>query len=321
MSSESTMDSDDRRAVDTETALAPITGPWARLGQWFVALGLWCLRLARGAREQHYVAPDGVDMRYLRVRRPGRPTAVLLHGFSDRPESFLAMAGSLRGYDLILPELPGFHDGVRSRSYTVGNYAAWVAHLLDDLGVRDVHICGNSLGGATAMKLAEQRPDLVRTLLPLDAGGVEAPGISSIHDEVRSGVNLFEVREPSDLTSFMERIFHRAPPLHGPLRAWLAQDLSRKADQYAWIMSHLEEEGMMYAERGSVVELDSLQLPVLVAWGEHDSLFPLGVGEYIAERIPTARLHVFRATGHCPHIERPFAMGRLCREFWCEVDG
>jgi abhydrolase domain-containing protein 6 len=303
------------------TTERPVRGAWAAALDGFVRLGLVAAQEAARAREGVYRAPDGVRVRFLHLRRPGRPRAVFLHGFSDRPETFLVTASRLRGYDIVLPALPGFHDGVSpDHRYEVRRYAAWVGGLLDALGVRDAHLCGNSLGGATGLVLAAERPDLVRTLVPLDAAGVEVPGVRSVHDEIRDGVNLFEVRDPREVDAFLARIFHR-PPRVGVARAVLAADLARKADRYAAIMAHLRDEGERHQDRGSIVDLAAIRQPVLVAWGEHDSLFPVAVGEHLAASIPGARLHVFRDTGHCPHLERPFALAKVCGSFWAEHDG
>ena len=285
-------------------------------------LALWAMRFVSGARQHVFRTSDGVALRYVRVARPGRPAAVLIHGFSDRPETFLRTARRLRRYDLILPELPGFHDGVEEgRAYTVDSYARWVAELLDALDVRAAHVCGNSLGGATGLLLAGRRPDLVRTLIPLDTGGVDAPGVPSIHDEVRAGHNLFLVDQPSGVPVFLSRIFHRPPPVVGPARSLFAAELQAKAPTYARIMEDLEAEGERYAERGTIVPLDAIRAPVLVAWGEHDSLFPLAVGEHLARSLPDAELHVFREVGHCPHLECPGALAEVCDRFWSAHQG
>lgn len=291
---------------------------WGRVADGLMRAGLVSAHVLAGAREGVHRTADGVPVRYLHLRRPRRPRAVFLHGFSDRPETFLLTASRLRDYDIVLPALPGFHDALHpERRYEVARYAHWVGSLLDDLGVRDAHLCGNSLGGATGLLLAVERPDLVRTLLPLDSAGVEVPGVSSVHDEIRDGANLFALERPEQVSDFLHRIFHRPPPL-GPIGRLIGAQLVHKAPTYAHIMAHLAEEGQRHAHRGALVDLDAIRQPTLVAWGDSDSLFPVQIGEHLAARIPQARLHVFDQTGHCPHLERPFALAKLCRDFWAE---
>ncbi|TVQ88856.1 MAG: alpha/beta hydrolase [Deltaproteobacteria bacterium] len=303
-------------SVDTPYELQ---GFWVRLAESLTSVGRGALREVARARHRVHITPDGIPVRYLHILRPGRPRAVFIHGFSDRPETFLPTASRLRDYDIVVPALPGFHEGLHpDHRYEVGKYVTWVASLLDALGGQPAHVCGNSLGGATSLLLAVERPDLVRTLMPLDSAGVEVPGVTSVHDEVRQGRNLFEVRRPEDVPGFLERIFYRPPRMIGPFRHLVAAELARKADNFTRIMEHLKEEGERFEDRGSIVDLSEIRHPTLVAWGEHDSLFPLAVGEHLASQIPGARLHVFQHAGHCPHLERPFALARVCGSFWSE---
>lgn len=294
------------------------SGFWTRLADSLSAVGRGALREIARARHRVHVTPDGIPVRYLHIVRPGRPRAVFIHGFSDRPETFLPTASRVRDFDIVVPALPGFHEGLLpDQRYEVGRYAAWIASLLDSLGGQPAHVCGNSLGGATTLLLAVERPDLVRTLVPLDSAGVEVPGVPSVHDEVREGYNLFEVRRPDQVPDFLDRIFHR-PPRIGPFQRLVAAELARKADTFTRIMEHLKEEGERFEDRGSIVDLAAIRQPTLVAWGAHDSLFPVAVGEYLASQIPNARLHVFDKAGHCPHLERPFALAKVCEGFWLE---
>ena len=290
----------------------------AILGGWIMATSLGLLRWWTGAASaSHIIEAHGV-MRYLRLGKTGAQPVVLIHGFSDQPESFLLTASRLGEYDVILPALPGFHDDgpLDDLSYNVGDYAGWVAHLLDSLNLQNAHIVGNSLGGAVALSLAVSRPDLVASLIPLDSAGFELPDVPSVFDEVRSGHVLFEVRRAEDLHTFLGRIFHRAPPMPLPVRAWLSTDLAAKADRYLRIMGDLKAEGLHHEERGSLVDLGAIQAPALVAWGDRDSLFPVAIGQGMAAAIPGAQFHLFTETGHCPHIERPYAVAVVCRRFW-----
>jgi pimeloyl-ACP methyl ester carboxylesterase len=298
--------------------LPPIVTPAARLGAWLfdhaLALGRWWV----GATEHHHTSSDGVALRYLRVPRPGRPVVVLVHGFSDRPESFLAMARRLPDHDLILPALPGFHDGRSpgARAYDVAAFARWLDELLTHLGVDQAHFVGNSLGGATILALAHARPTRARSLVLLDAAGVEATDTPSVYDELRAGSNLFDVRDPASLRVFLRRVFHRPPPTPWPIGPFLVADMSRKADTFLAITADLVAEGERCRPQGAIVPLDQVAAPALVLWGAHDSLFPVGVARAFLRGLRTAKLEVLPDTGHVPHLERPGRCAAACVAFW-----
>src|SRR6266480_2402911 len=61
-------------------------------------------------------------------------------------------------------DLPGFGRSEPARRYTVGASAQRVVRLIEYAGRGPVHLFGNSLGGAVAVRVAGTRPDLVRTL-------------------------------------------------------------------------------------------------------------------------------------------------------------
>ncbi len=53
-------------------------------------------------------------------------------------------------------------------------------------------------------------------------------------------------------------------------------------------------------------ELDRIDVPIMLLWGRHDRMVPLGVGEAAAARHGWP-LHVIDHAAHAPHIEQPDA--------------
>ncbi len=80
----------------------------------------------------------------------------------------------------MVPALASHHHVIRvdlgcgqsppAPSYDVPEQAGRVAALLDDLGLRPIAAVGHSSGGYVATALAEQRPDLVRSLALISTG-------------------------------------------------------------------------------------------------------------------------------------------------------
>ena len=46
-------------------------------------------------------------------------------------------------------------------------------------------------------------------------------------------------------------------------------------------------------------------MPLLLIWGEHDSLIPVAHGRAAHERLPGSRLEVFADSGHFPQLDAP----------------
>jgi pimeloyl-ACP methyl ester carboxylesterase len=99
---------------------------------------------------------------------------VLLHGIGMSRQAWDPVVAALAAqFDVVAADLPGF-----GRSEPVPSdieptprvLAAFVADLLDELGITAAHLVGNSLGGWVALELAGLRP--VRSLTLLSPAGL-----------------------------------------------------------------------------------------------------------------------------------------------------
>jgi pimeloyl-ACP methyl ester carboxylesterase len=80
------------------------------------------------------------------------------------------------GYRVVIVEPLGM--GTSSRpdhgDYTLEAQAGRIAAVLDTLGIRDALLVAHALGGSIALRLALQRPDLVRAIVALEGGASES---------------------------------------------------------------------------------------------------------------------------------------------------
>lgn len=96
---------------------------------------------------------------------------LLIHGSAASAGSWSQLVPALAGHHhVVRVDLPGHGQSPPSSSYDVPVQADRVAALLDDLGFRRVAAVGHSSGGYIATALAEQRPDLVRSLALISSG-------------------------------------------------------------------------------------------------------------------------------------------------------
>ena len=58
-----------------------------------------------------------------------------------------------------------------------------------------------------------------------------------------------------------------------------------------------------------------IRMPTLIVWGEADSHVPLSDGVRLRDRIPGARLIVFRNCGHLPPAEQPEKFVQVVTQF------
>jgi 2-succinyl-6-hydroxy-2,4-cyclohexadiene-1-carboxylate synthase len=238
---------------------------------------------------------------------------VLLHGFTQGPGSWQALAGELErrgaGHELVPLTLPG-HGGAGAFGGTFEETAAQLA----EAGGPGVWL-GYSMGGRLALRVALDRPDLVEAVVLLGA----SPGLA---DEAER-----EARRRADetLASGLER-----KGLDRFLTGWLKLPLFERLPAEA---AGLEErrantvEGLASALRrlGTGVQeplwdrLGELRMPVLLMAGEHDTAYCAIAFRMAAAIGGVSEVSVVPGAGHAAHLERPEAFATLLERFLSRV--
>lgn len=118
-----------------------------------------------------YATVNGVQLNYLDWGGDG-PPLVLIHGLGDNPHIFddLARALSPR-FHVVAYARRGHGRSEAPRSgYDVATLTEDLKQLLDQLGIRQAHLLGWSMGGNEITEFAARYPDRVTKLVYLDSG-------------------------------------------------------------------------------------------------------------------------------------------------------
>ena len=237
---------------------------------------------------------------------PGRVRVVLVHGFTQTLTSWGPVAERLAGqFEVVRVDLPGHgtSGGVRA-----GFEEA--AGLVGEAGGMGVYV-GYSLGGRLCLRLALERPDLVRRLVLIGASpGIADPG----QREARRDADEALARriERDGVEVFLDAW------LAGPLFSSLSVDAAGREERLA-----NTAEGLASALRrlGTGVQeslwdrLGELRPPALLMAGERAPKFASIAREMAAAIGPAARVAVVAGAGHAVHLERPAETAALVGEF------
>src|SRR5687767_14457706 len=103
---------------------------------------------------------------HVRSTPEGAPErAVFMHGLGGAATNWTDLMDDLKddvtGHAVDLPGA-GFSPAPADGDYTIAAHARAVIGLMEETG--PAHLFGNSLGGAVSVRVAAQRPDLVRSL-------------------------------------------------------------------------------------------------------------------------------------------------------------
>lgn len=267
------------------------------------------------------------QIEYTRIEQ-GRPKKLIfLPGFADSKENFYDAAHFLQSdFDMVIPDLPGFGRSFKRKGerYNLENYGKWMQAFIEDLGWEDIHLVGNSLGGAVAIELALRIPERLKTLTLIDPAGIVLPELPSIYDEFLNDRSVFEIHSPIRFEYFLNRIFFK-PPVIPPL-VWdhLYRDFSRHSKWHRKILNELLDgiESMddpRLAEVTQNTKLKHIRTPTLCVWGDEDTFFPSHTGYFVQSQIPQCKFYLLANRGHAPQIEAPRQVAKLIRKFVASV--
>jgi pimeloyl-ACP methyl ester carboxylesterase len=258
------------------------------------------------------------------------PDVLLLHGLGGTRASLFDTAATLsRSYRVHAPDLPGFGSSCKP---ALGGYnARWFAEimlgLMDELGVSNAHLVGNSMGGRVALEIGLIAPERVRAL------GLLCPAVAwikrGLHPIVRLlrpefGLLPHQFRRSIVAAQFRSLLNDRdcIDPAVGDLMVDEFRRIYHTAGaRYAFLSSarniYLEAP---FGRRGFYPRLAELQPPALFVWGSHDLLVPAKFSRHVKEWLPSAEQVTIHGCGHIPQVERPEQTNRLLTDFFARAE-
>jgi pimeloyl-ACP methyl ester carboxylesterase len=239
---------------------------------------------------------NGIDIYY--ERRGQGPRLLFLNGSgADLASSALLIQPFVDRFDTVAHDQRGLgRTSIPPGPYTMADYAADAAALLDHEGWQRCRVVGVSFGGMVAQELAVTRPELVERLAlactsPGGTGGASYPlhELAALSDDERAaaGTRLLDTRftpewladHPGDrMVAEMMAERGRAPKTDEQARG-AAEQLGARRNHDVWD------------------RLPAIACPTLVACGRYDGIAPLPNSEAIAGRVPGAELRVYEG-GH-----------------------
>ncbi len=193
--------------------------------------------------------------------------------------------------------------------YTMADYAADAAALLDHLGWDSCRVVGVSFGGMVAQEFAVTFPERVERLAlsctsPGGALGASYPLHElSVLDDATRAARLVEIIDTRFTPEWLA-----AHPDQRTLADFVAA--RRDGDKSAEVTRGEAEQ--LGARRGHDVgdRLRRISCPTLVAAGRYDGIAPVANSEAIAARVPAAELRVYEG-GHMFFVQDPTAMPEI----------
>ncbi len=246
----------------------------------------------------------------------GAPPLLLIHGFTASSASFANNLGPLRAhFTVVTVDLLGHGESDSppgSVAYTPGKAVARIIALMDSLGYARALICGHSLGGALALRIALDQPDRVAGLIVINSNS--AAGSPRWRDEVQPRLEEMATRIRAEGIGFLResRLYPAASKRLPPeARAMLVRDFELlKPDGVAGTA-----EGLI-ARVNAFERLPELTVPTLIVVGNRDIEFVRNAPRMIASlRRNVVQMVTLEDAGHAANLEQPEVFNAAVVEF------
>jgi pimeloyl-ACP methyl ester carboxylesterase len=264
------------------------------------------------------VEAHGIEI-YVERRGEG-PPLLFLNGSGQTLATVAPLVDVLaRRFDVLAHDQRGLgRTSVPAGPYTMAQYAADAAAVLDAAGWSSCRVLGISFGGMVAQELAVTRPDRVDRLVlactsPGGAGASSYPlhELADLPDDERAA-RMVAVTD----TRFTPEWLASHPADHAVV------DMLARRRAAAGAADELTPAEAAERRRGELAQLDArrhhdvvdrlerIGCPTLVASGRYDGIAPVANGEAIAARVPGAELRLYDG-GHTFFLQDAAALPEI----------
>ena len=263
---------------------------------------------------------DGHSVFYA-VKGEGEPI-LLVHGFGagiwvwEKQMEALSRSHRVYAVDLIGH---GYSDRPRI-PYRPETYFRFLKAFLDGVGIGEVTLIGNSMGGGIGWGMAVLFPERVKRLVLIDAAPPDV--LAQVRNETFLALAWLKrlpllpwlvigARDRGSVRQVLaECLFDR-----GRITPELVERQYRllRFEGTTWVLySTLKHatEALQFTNR-----LSEIPVPTLILWGREDRIFPVSVGESLQYAIPGSTLQVIERSGHMPMWETPAEVNEAILSF------
>ena len=246
--------------------------------------------------EAQHTTVDGLTVRYYEAGEPFRDTLLLLHGnYGDAITNWTGMMDLLRtDYHLIAPDLPGFGGSDSLPNLSLDSLMSWCVKLISQLGLDQAACMGHSFGALLSRLLAAQHPNVVPYAIMISGGVI--PNVSPVGKFIANlplvGRMLFNQMNGRSHDDIAKSVHDKQTMNNDLIQATLQNTAAINDILYMLTL------GESPTQRKPSV-------PVLIIWGENDTVSPLSVGQSVQKNIPSAQFLPIADCGNLPHVEAP----------------
>ena len=261
---------------------------------------------------------NGVQL-YYELSGSGQIPLVLVHGSWTSHHSWdLVVPGLAESFRVLVYDRRGHSRSQRPAAQgSVREDVADLAALVEQLGFAPAWVAGNSFGGSITLRLAAERPDLLRGVMahepPLFSLLAGDPAVAPMLEATGKRIGAVVARIASGDHAGAAELFVETVAFGPGAWAKLPPDLRRTFIENAPTFQDEANDPQQLA-----FDLDWIKAfprPALLSAGDQSPPTFGPVVALLATALPGAEVHTFHGAGHIPHVTHPEAYVKAMVDF------
>jgi 3-oxoadipate enol-lactonase len=255
------------------------------------------------------IKANGLNFNYTIDGPEGAPWLVFSNSLATTVAMWDEQAAALKGKYRVLRYDQRGHGGTDAPAgrYAFDTLIADAVALMDALGIKQANFAGLSMGGATALGLAQQHPDRVSSIIVCDSACMSTPQSSQQWEEriaVAQKEGMEALVEPTMARWFPPETLQKNPPHLAKVRAMIR---ATPVNGFIGCSAAL-------GDHNYNAKVATVKCPTLFMVGEKDGPAPVAMKD-MQSRLPGSRYVELAGAGHISNMDRPAEFTRAIEEF------
>jgi len=216
---------------------------------------------------------------------------IILHGWGSASDRWIKEAEiiSQKGYQVIIPDLPGFGQSDKlTKPWRVNDYVKWFEEFTKALQIENFYLLGYSFGGALSAKIAVKYPQRVKKLFLTAAAIIRTKTTSKNYSaKISKLIKLF---------SFL--------PFYNFFRKAIYKFIIRRSD-YVYTEGIMKETYLNIISDDISFNLPFIKAPTIIISGDKDQSVPVENAYFINKQIKNSVLVIIPGANHLMHKQLP----------------
>lgn len=261
------------------------------------------------------ILASGLSIHYIEENRQGNPLVVLLHGLGANSASWQLQIPPLtrQGFHVLAPDAPGFGRSTYPRNnVSIPITAGFMAEFIEKMGNEQAVMVGISMGGALALQVALDNPQLVQGLVLVNTFASLRPKRPLVWLYfIWRFILVHTIGIPAQARAVALRIFPK--PEQELLRKQLIDQVLQSSPRaYRATMRAL-------AHFNVQKRLSEIHCPTLIITGKEDNTVPPENQQILVNHIYDAHQVIIQDAGHAVSVEQPEIFNEVLIRFLREM--